>query len=441
MDDEYTLLKEAASYLKQKRIVEAAQLYQKIGEFFAQKSFYQKALAAYQKSLALHPNPNLYFSLAGIYEKIQRNFSAYEALKQAYHSFIRQKAFEKSLEAGFKMSHLQPDAAVPHEKIAEVYFYMGHTPEASAEYQNAAVKAEAQGDFRKSMEYLFYAFKMAPKDKEIWKKLRHALIQRRGAEDAQVQKLDEILKIKPEAPEKLIPKKELWPPEKIAEQLKNAQTLMEEYLFDEAKKIVEEILVQHPQHPEALKALETLTAEQMAALGEATEPSTEELIRSLEEDLDIKEAPTAPGAAVKVATPSHALSAQTLYELAIAYKEMNLYREAADLAKKALRKIQKKEKKSNQPTPFELDCILLMGICYRHQKAHFDAISLLEKTLSAQGLPLPYRLALLYQLALALESGGNFNKALYFLRKIEKEDKQYRDIRERIHTLRKKRHV
>src|SRR3989338_9723720 len=109
MDDEYTLLKEAASYLKQKRIVEAAQLYQKIGEFFAQKSFYQKALAAYQKSLALHPNPNLYFSLAGIYEKIQRNFSAYEALKQAYHSFIRQKAFEKSLEAGFKMSHLQPD--------------------------------------------------------------------------------------------------------------------------------------------------------------------------------------------------------------------------------------------------------------------------------------------------------------------------------------------
>jgi len=135
------------------------------------------------------------------------------------------------------------------------------------------------------------------------------------------------------------------------------------------------------------------------------------------------------------------LSLKEEYELAVAFKEMALYKDAITLLKKNLKK-----RKDKKYTPDLLDCYLLLSICYIENREYFEAITLLEKVLNQfekkkdkehKG----YAIELVYQLSLAYEASGNVHKALYYLRKIEKEDRRYRNIEDRIKKIRNKIHA
>ena len=80
MNDEYYLLREASLLLKHQKKVEAAQLYEKLGELFAKRTLYQKALASYQKALSLSSEPHLYAPIADIYKNLNHAYLAEEAL-------------------------------------------------------------------------------------------------------------------------------------------------------------------------------------------------------------------------------------------------------------------------------------------------------------------------------------------------------------------------
>lgn len=159
--------------------------------------------------------------------------------------------------------------------------------------------------------------------------------------------------------------------------------------------------------------------------------SSAEVIRALEKDLgiEIEQPPTASPFHLK--TPLEELSPESLYELAIGYKEMGLFKEAIEYLKKAL--------VLTKDPSVGLTCSHILGLCYLENKNYFECIGLLEKTLQQHlSLPKELRLELLYSLSQAYELSGNGGKALFCLRQIEKEEKFYRDIADRIKRIRSK---
>ena len=270
MNDEYYLLREATLLLKHQKNVEAAQLYEKLGQLFTQRDLYQKALAAYQKALLLAPAAPIYSAIAGIYENLNQKFLAQEAL-----------------------SHVPIHPPSPKIQI---------TPQ------------------------------------------------------VEPQKIE-------------VPK---------------------------------------------------------------TGPSSsDDVIRALEKDLGIKIEALPQESPFHLKTPLEELSAESLLELSIGYKEMGLFKSAIEYLKKALAL-------ANTPS-LELTCIHVLGLCYLESHLYFDCISLLEKTLQQNlSLPKELRLELLYTLSSAYELSGNDGKALSCLRQVEKEEKFYRDIADRIKRIRGK---
>src|SRR3989338_3314800 len=272
MDDEYYLLREATLLLRHQKKVEAAQLYEKLGELFTKRTLFQKALAAYQKALSLSADPQMYRSISTVYENLNQTYLAEEAL-----------------------SHVQIKTPPPELK---------------------------KGD-------------------------------------------------------------------KILEPLKSP-----------SKK----------------------------------SSSVDDVIEALEKDLGIKiETPFEAGkpSPFHLKTPLEELSAESLLELSIGYKEMGLFKSAIEYLKNALTL-------ANNPS-LELTCTHVLGLCYLESHLYFDCISLLEKTLQQNlSLPKELRLELLYTLSSAYELSGNDGKSLSCLRQIEKEEKFYRDIADRIKRIRGK---
>ncbi len=341
-EDPYNLLNEAAVSLKKKNFEKAALLYHELGDYFTKKGFYDKAVASYQKSLALLYNPDLYILIANIYETLHQSFAALETLNQALEN-LRQK----------EPTH--PLVSVIQQKIAKT---------------------------------------ASPADKEgQWENM-----------------------------------------------MRDANLLLEENIFSDAKKIYEKILLDNPDHAEAKLRLSETKEKEAAFLGKRDETTVYDLIQSLEKDLGLLEEPPEEKL-VQTKTPLQSLPRETIYDLAIGYKEMGFYSKSIDHLRQALNTLP--ENMSNADVSFKADCVALLAICKIEEKHFSDAISILEKTLKdheeqLQKIPKEYRLALLYILAESFERSGDLRSALFSLRRIEREDRKYRDIDDRIRKIRSK---
>lgn len=159
--------------------------------------------------------------------------------------------------------------------------------------------------------------------------------------------------------------------------------------------------------------------------------SSQDIIHALEKDLGIEIEPPPQAPPFRLETPLEELSSESLVELATSYKEMGLFEQASEYLKKALTTI--------QDPALGLTATHILGLCYLENHLYFDCVSLLEKTLQKNlSLPKELRLELLYTLSSAYEQSGNDGKALFCLRQIEKEEKFYRDITDRIKRIRSK---
>ena len=431
MSEEYTLLKEAAQFLRQNKPLEAATIYKKIAGLFGQKNLYQKAATCYQKSFSLIKDPYLCLEMADLHEKNHRTYSAYECLSEALKEFMEKKDLEQALEIALRISKLTPSLLEAHERIAEIYLLLGCLPEASEEFQKASDKAFQSQNFKSSLKFLYYAFKLTPSNKTLWRKLKEILV-KQTPQSPNLQKLRGLL-----AEGEGFSKEEKW-----KEELENARLFLEENLLQGAKKIYQKILSQDPSHLKAQEALEGIQKREAKYLGgDPLDP--QKILNALEKDLGIifhKEEKTK----IHLETPLHELPPQTLYELAIAYKEMGLFSNAIETLKKVLKSLEKNP--SQNTFVIKLNCTLLLGICYFENQQYFEAVSFLEKTLAqltkeASSIPLDYRLSFWYYLGSAYELSENNDKALMYFRKIEKEDKRYRDVEDRVKKIRTKRQI
>lgn len=224
--------------------------------------------------------------------------------------------------------------------------------------------------------------------------------------------------------------------------MKDAKLLLEENIFSDAKKIYEKILLENPDYAQAKSALSETTEKEAAFLGKREETSVEDLIQALEKELGLlQESP--PENLVQTKTPLESLSRETVYDLAIGYKEMGFYSKSIDHIRQALDTLSTAKIISSADISFKVNCVVLLALCQLEKKCFSDAISILEKTLKdhegqLQKIPKEYRLTLLYTLAESFERSGDLRSALFGLRRIEKEDRKYKDIEDRIRKIRSK---
>ncbi|MEK7790251.1 MAG: tetratricopeptide repeat protein [Deltaproteobacteria bacterium] len=224
--------------------------------------------------------------------------------------------------------------------------------------------------------------------------------------------------------------------------MRDAKLLLEENLFSDAKKIYEKILLENPGHAEVKLRLSETKEKEAAFLGKREETNVYDLIQSLEKDLGLLEEPPAEKL-VQTKTSLQSLPRETIYDLAVGYKEMGFYSKSIDHLRQALNTLQAQKNLSSADVSFKVNCVVLLAICQLEEKRFSDAISILVKTLKdheeqLQKIPKEYRLTLLYILAESFERSGDMRSALFSLRRIEREDRKYRDIDDRIRKIRSK---
>jgi len=123
---------------------------------------------------------------------------------------------------------------------------------------------------------------------------------------------------------------------------------------------------------------------------------------------------------------------ETHYNLGIAYREMALLDEAIGEFQKVAKAVQK-----GRAFPYAMNCSTLLALSFMDKGEPRIASMWYRKALDTPGLDQEAELALLYDLAVALETAGDSNAALDSFRQVYALNIDYRDVADRIATLQK----
>jgi pilus assembly protein FimV len=123
---------------------------------------------------------------------------------------------------------------------------------------------------------------------------------------------------------------------------------------------------------------------------------------------------------------SSAVDGQTHYDLGIAYKEMGLLEDAVRELRLAAR----------DPAR-QIDCFTVLGICYREQGRPDEAVRMIEGFLAEEGAAGEKAPGIVYEMAAAQEEAGKASEALKWFERVSEIDPEFRDVRERLSSLRR----
>jgi pilus assembly protein FimV len=213
----------------------------------------------------------------------------------------------------------------------------------------------------------------------------------------------------------------------IDDDLDEADFFVAQGLFDSAREILQTVLATHPNHPLILAKLDEI--EEIERSGRRVSAPAPRAPAAAPDDatldgLDRKDRKPA----VMLEKPVEDEDSDTHYDLGLAYKEMGLYEEA----------IQEFEKVITTPQR-EVQCRLMMGLCYREHGDVLSAINQFKAGLHAPSINVSEQLSLYYEIAISYEIGADdAHEALYFYELIQKRDRDYRDLQTRITACREK---
>lgn len=213
----------------------------------------------------------------------------------------------------------------------------------------------------------------------------------------------------------------------IDDDLDEADFFVAQGLYDSAREILQHVLATHPNHPLILAKLEEIDdierngGEIPVAAGPAGTSSPDD--STLDRSSRKQRKPS-----VMLQRPVEDEDADTHYDLGLAYKEMGLYDEA----------IQEFEKVLTVPQR-EVQCRLMMGLCFREQGDVLSAINQFKAGLHAPSISVSEQLSLYYEIAISYETGvSDAHEALYFYELIQKRERDYRDLQARLAACRAK---
>ena len=125
---------------------------------------------------------------------------------------------------------------------------------------------------------------------------------------------------------------------------------------------------------------------------------------------------------------------ETHYNLGIAYREMDLVEEAISEFQKVAKMVQ-----NGKPFRYAMQCYTLLGLCFMGRNEGKIAAMWYKKALAMPNLDQESVLALLYDLGVAQETGGDPAAALDSFKQVYAMNIDYRDVAGRIADLQKRR--
>jgi pilus assembly protein FimV len=212
----------------------------------------------------------------------------------------------------------------------------------------------------------------------------------------------------------------------IDDDLDEADFFVAQGLYDSAREILQLVLATHPSHPLILAKLEEIDEIERNSAGAAVPTAPRPTSSPDDSTLDRSSRKQQRKPSVMLQRPVEDEDADTHYDLGLAYKEMGLYDEA----------IQEFEKVLTTPQR-EVQCRLMMGLCFREQGDVLSAINQFKAGLHAPSISPTEQLSLYYEIATAYETGvGDPHEALYFYELIQKRERDYRDLQVRLAACR-----
>jgi pilus assembly protein FimV len=211
----------------------------------------------------------------------------------------------------------------------------------------------------------------------------------------------------------------------IDDDLDEADFFVAQGLFDSAREILQHVLATHPNHPLILAKLEEIDEIERSSAG-GSAPAIPVAGAAHDDSTLDRSSRQQRKPSVMLQKPVEDEDADTHYDLGLAYKEMGLYEEA----------IQEFEKVLTAPQR-EVQCRLMMGLCYREHNDVLSAINQFKAGLHAPSISVSEQLSLYYEIAISYETGvGDPHEALYFYELIQKRERDYRDLQARLAACR-----
>jgi tetratricopeptide (TPR) repeat protein len=233
-------------------------------------------------------------------------------------------------------------------------------------------------------------------------------------------------------------------PTSLEDDLDEADFFMGQGLWDEARDILNALLARFPNHPLVAAKLRDVEAmsigeEAAASPGEAPvdiDDLGEPMPTDDEEYVTVPPpmrggAAQPPGAAgptrpvVLLEKPIEDSDADTHYDLGLAYKEMGLFDEAIKAFQKVL-----------SVSGREVQCHLMIGLCHKEQGNLSEAINQFKAGLYVDPITLAEKFGLYYEIGNAYEELEDPQEALYYYEMVLKKDPGYRDVSQRVQSIR-----
>ncbi len=218
----------------------------------------------------------------------------------------------------------------------------------------------------------------------------------------------------------------------LEDDLDEAEFFLAQGLLDEAREILDALMVRYPDHPLVMAKIDDLAALGGAADDGGSAGDTADGEAGGERAESTATARSEPAAgAVHASSPQVMLErpvadedADTHYDLGLAYKEMGLYDEAIKSFENVI---------GVRGVP----CHLMIGLCHREQGKHTAAIAQFKKGLYVEGITEREKYSLYYEICTSYEHLQDASEALYYAEAVMKKDPTYRDVRDRVTRLRR----
>jgi len=233
--------------------------------------------------------------------------------------------------------------------------------------------------------------------------------------------------------------------EDLDDEIEEADFLIQQGLFDDARDALENLLAFYPGHAK----LEAKRADLRRRAAPPPVPAPAAPVAPADESFDIAReladelgsAPAAPALDEEfqysvedvfdqfkkgVAQTVKAEDSDTHYDLGIAYKEMGLLDDALHEFEVALAGKGRKK---------EVDCLGMIALCKTEKGDPAGAVQAYQRALRSHHLTADSARAVHYELAGAYEATGDAQSALHFLHKVLKGDPAYRDAKKKLARL------
>lgn len=223
---------------------------------------------------------------------------------------------------------------------------------------------------------------------------------------------------------------EALPQRNLQGDLDEADFYIQQGLYDEAEKLLLEVLADTPDSSACREKLEEIEAKRSAA-GSGFDFLADPAERDDQFDFDIEtpgvDTAGEPDKKVFKTDVDEQIAADDMeshYNLGIAYREMGLFDDA----------VSEFDKAEKDPSRF-VDCLTLKGLCYSDKNDYVSAEKVFMQALDSQYLEDIQRLNLGYELGLLYERADRLNDALISYQNVLSQDSNYRDVSDKIAAL------